>query len=135
MFARIFPSATNKYLKRLAKRVLGDEKSPAGSKYSNLTMYDFRHCSCCYWLPKYKSESALKYRFGWKKSDKIHYYSEMLGIASLIGLIDGAFFFSNRVTGNAISNLSNVTSSWIGGMFFLIGLVGCFFWIKNKKKK
>jgi hypothetical protein len=78
------PAATNKYLKRLAKRVLGDEKSPAGSKYSNLTMYDFRHCSCCYWLPRYKSESALKYRFGWKKSDKIHYYSEMLGMKDTI---------------------------------------------------
>lgn len=78
------PAATNKYLKRLAKRVLGDEKSPAGSKYSNLTMYDFRHCSCCYWLPRYKSESALKYRFGWKKSDKIYYYSELLGMKDTI---------------------------------------------------
>jgi len=80
----ISPAATNKYLKRLAKRVLGDEKSPAGSNYNNLTMYDFRHCSCCYWLPRYKSESALKYRFGWKESDKIHYYSELLGMSDTI---------------------------------------------------
>ena len=74
----------NQYLKRLAKRVLGDTVSLAGEKYSNLTMYDFRHCSCCYWLPRYKSESALKYRFGWKKSDKIHYYSELLGMKDTI---------------------------------------------------
>ena len=47
-------------------------------------MYDFRHNSCCYWLPRYKSESALKYRFGWKKSDKIHYYSELLGMEDTI---------------------------------------------------
>ena len=47
-------------------------------------MYDFRHCSCCYWLPRYKSESALKYRFGWKRSDKIHYYSELLGMRDTI---------------------------------------------------
>jgi len=47
-------------------------------------MYDFRHISCCYWLPRYKSESALKFRFGWKKSDKIHYYSEMLGMRDTI---------------------------------------------------
>ena len=78
------PYEVNKYLKRLAKRIFGDEKSPAGEKYSNLTMYDFRHCSCCYWLPRYKSESALKYRFGWKKSDKIHYYSELLGMSDTI---------------------------------------------------
>jgi hypothetical protein len=78
------PASMNKYLKRLAKRVLGDAKSPAGQRYSELTLYDFRHCSCCYWLPRYKSESALKFRFGWKKSDKIHYYSEMLGMRDTI---------------------------------------------------
>lgn len=75
---------TNRVLKNLGKKVFGDAKSPAGDKYSNLTLYDFRHCSCCYWLPRYKSESALKYRFGWKKSDKIHYYSELLGMRDTI---------------------------------------------------
>jgi len=78
------PKVMNHYLKRLAKRILGDDTSLAGQKYSELTMYDFRHCSCCYWLPRYKSESALKFRFGWKKSDKIHYYSEMLGMRDTI---------------------------------------------------
>ncbi len=80
----IRPSRVNEYLKRLAKKVLGDKQSPAGQRYSELTLYDFRHCSCCYWLPRYKSESALKFRFGWKKSDKIHYYSEMLGMKDTI---------------------------------------------------
>ncbi|MEN6384056.1 MAG: hypothetical protein ABFD79_02550, partial [Phycisphaerales bacterium] len=80
----ISPIVVNQYLKRLAKRILGDKISLAGRSYSDLTMYDFRHCSCCYWLPRYKSESALKYRFGWKKSDKIHYYSELLGMRDTI---------------------------------------------------
>jgi len=78
------PSVANRYLKRLSKKLFGDGKSLAGQNYSDLTMYDFRHCSCCYWLPRYKSESALKFRFGWKKSDKIHYYSEMLGMRDTI---------------------------------------------------
>ncbi|HJX49896.1 MAG TPA: hypothetical protein VJ438_00365 [Candidatus Nanoarchaeia archaeon] len=81
---KISPPAVNQYLKRIAGRLFGDCKSPAGKKYSELTMYDFRHCSCCYWLPRYKSESALKFRFGWKKSDKIYYYSEMLGMRDTI---------------------------------------------------
>jgi integrase len=81
---QINPFSVNQHLKRTAKRVLGDEESPAGQRYSDLTMYDFRHCSCCYWLPRYKSESALKFRFGWKKSDKIHYYSELLGMRDTI---------------------------------------------------
>jgi hypothetical protein len=76
--------SANKYLKRLAVKLFGNGKTEAGGKYSQLSLYDFRHCACCYWLPRYKSESALKYRFGWKKSDKIHYYSEMLGMKDTI---------------------------------------------------
>lgn len=80
----IKPNTVNRYLQRLATKVFGESESLAGQKYSEITMYDFRHISCCYWLPRYKSESALKYRFGWKKSDKIHYYSEMLGMKDTI---------------------------------------------------
>ena len=81
---KISPTKVNQYLKRLAVRVLGDKPTPAGCNTSEITMYDFRHISCCYWLPRYKSESALKYRFGWKGSDKIHYYSELLGMKDTI---------------------------------------------------
>lgn len=80
----ICPPVVNRYLKRLAVKIFGDNATEAGAKYSELTMYDFRHISCCYWLPRYKSESALKYRFGWKSSDKIHYYSELLGMKDTI---------------------------------------------------
>lgn len=80
MLFAISPSVTNRYLKRLALRVLGDGVSLAGERYCNLTLYDFRHVSACFWLPRYKSESALKYRFGWKKTERIHYYTELLGM-------------------------------------------------------
>jgi len=80
----IKPSTVNKYLKRLAKNVLGEGKTLAGAYYPELTMYDFRHSSACYWLPRYKSESALKYRFGWKKSEMIYYYTELLGMKDTI---------------------------------------------------
>ena len=70
----------NRELKRIAKIVLSAEQT----KYKNLSLYDFRHSSACFWLPKYKSESALKYRFGWKKSDMIHYYTEFLGMKDTI---------------------------------------------------
>jgi len=54
-------------------------------------------------------------------------------LSILVGLI-GIFFLSSNITGKAISNLSNTTSSWIGGVLFCVGLVSCFFWVKNKKK-
>ncbi len=80
----VIPYSINKYLKRLAVKVLGEGKTLAGEPYSTISMYDFRHSSACYWLPRYKSESAMKYRFGWKKSDMIHYYTEFLGMKDTI---------------------------------------------------
>lgn len=62
----------NRYLKRKGKQYI--------NKNANLTLYDFRHSSACYWRPIYKDDTAMMYRFGWKKHDKILYYTEMLGM-------------------------------------------------------
>lgn len=83
----LFPicaKVVNQYLKRLFVKVFGDKKTLGGKLTSNVRMYDFRHSSACYWLPRYKSESALKYRFGWKKSEMIHYYTKLLGMMDTI---------------------------------------------------
>jgi len=78
------PNQINRYLKNLALRFLGDEVSQGKQKYSELTMYDFRHNSACYWVQKYKKESDMKYRFGWKGSDKIYYYTDFIGMRDSI---------------------------------------------------
>lgn len=70
----------NKELRSIGKKLL----SPEQIKFKNLTLNDFRHSSACFWLLKYKSESAMKYRFGWVKSDMIHYYTEFLGMKDTI---------------------------------------------------
>ncbi len=70
----------NKELRKLGKQILNPEQT----KFKSLSLYDFRHSSACFWLPKYKSESALKYRFGWKRTDMIHYYTEFLGMKDTI---------------------------------------------------
>jgi hypothetical protein len=49
-----------------------------------ITMYDFRHNSVCHYLPIYRSENQMKYRYGWKKSEMIHYYSEFIGMKDTI---------------------------------------------------
>lgn len=74
------PEMCNKELKEIGLKVLGENKVSE----KNLTLYDFRHSSACFWVVRYKSESALKYRFGWKKSDMIHYYTEFLGMKDTI---------------------------------------------------
>ena len=79
----LFPlsaSYINYYLNNLGKKLFGEGISKGGEKYSKLTMYDFRHNSCCYWLQRYKTNSALMYKFGWKSEKYIHYYSEFLGM-------------------------------------------------------
>lgn len=78
--ARMSLSSINKELRRLGKELF----QPEQIKFKNLSLSDFRHSSCCFWLPHYKSENAMKYKFGWKKSDKIHYYSEFLGMKDTI---------------------------------------------------
>lgn len=70
----------NKYLNQLGKELFGEGYSKAGERYSKLTMYDFRHCSSCYWIKRYKTNGNLMYRFGWKSEKYIHYYSEFLGM-------------------------------------------------------
>ena len=95
---KIQQHVVNQYIKNLAYRVLnigtcepklyGKKKQKYDNIKKGLTMYDFRHCSACYWLVRYKSESALKYRFGWKKSDMIHYYTEFLGMKDTIAQDD-----------------------------------------------
>jgi hypothetical protein len=49
-----------------------------------ITMYDFRHNSVCHYLPIYKSENQMKYRYGWTKADMIAYYSEFMGMKDTI---------------------------------------------------
>ncbi|MHA2017484.1 MAG: tyrosine-type recombinase/integrase [Promethearchaeota archaeon] len=80
ILCQISPPMLNRELRKLGKKILTSEQL----KHKSLSLYDFRHSSCCYWLPRYKSESALKYRFGWKKSDMIIYYTEFLGMKDTI---------------------------------------------------
>ena len=84
----ICPSVANRYFRRLATRVLGTGQSRGGKPFSQLRLYDLRHAAACYWLPRYKEETALKYRFGWKCSSMIHYYTEFLGMKDTICEMD-----------------------------------------------
>ena len=74
----------NKRLKQIGALVFGDKATIGRKAGKDLTMYDFRHSSACYWLPRYKSRNALLYRFGWKREEEIHYYTALLGMKDTI---------------------------------------------------
>lgn len=78
----------NRYLGKLAFNLFGDAVTKAGQRYSDLSMYDFRHNSSCYWIQRYKNNAGLMYRFGWKTEKYILYYSEFLGMRDLISSED-----------------------------------------------
>lgn len=88
------PIVYNRVVAKLGYKVLGvgtpwHQRDSRGRVHKTLikqgiTMYDFRHNSVCHYLPIYKSENQLKYRYGWKKADMIHYYSEYLGMKDTI---------------------------------------------------
>jgi hypothetical protein len=54
------------------------------------------------------------------------------GVASLVALFGGAFFFSTKVTGNVVG-VSTQTSSLIGVGLLIIAIIAGIFWIKSRK--
>ena len=56
-------------------------------------------------------------------------------IIAVIGLFVGILFLSSNLTGFAISNLTNKTSSMIGTGFFILGIVGSYFYLQNFERK
>jgi hypothetical protein len=91
------PNVMNRYLRRLGFKVLkiGEKTFRKAGRFktvpdvkNGITLYDFRHNSACYWLPRYKSEIALRYRFAWKSSRMIEYYTEFLGMKDTIAKED-----------------------------------------------
>jgi len=54
---------------------------------------------------------------------------------AVVAFIFGVLLSSSNLTGNAIGNLSQTTSNWIGVGIFAIGLVGIFVYLKKKSKR
>ncbi len=78
---------TESYLFSLDVKVMNNRLKTIGQKVlkqPNLSLYDFRHSSACYWYPRYKDVKAYLYRFGWKKLEMAHYYSRFLGMEDTI---------------------------------------------------
>ncbi len=83
-FIQAKPFAINKYLRIHCGKMFGEDNvsnPKAKGLYKSFTLYDIRHNSACYWYNRYPTHKGLMYRFGWRKADKIEYYSDFLGVA------------------------------------------------------
>jgi len=80
------PSNYNKKLKQVFKKVFGDVVTLGGEKYSNISLYDFRHSGAIHWrLGAYKSKiDALMYRGGWSNLNMLNHYTKKIGMKDSI---------------------------------------------------
>jgi len=65
----------------------------------------------------------------------INLEEKVAAAALTIGIIGGLLFLSSNLTGFSIANLNQTTSNIMGGVLFVIGILGAFFYIQRKKKK
>ena len=57
---------------------------------------------------------------------------KVTSVIATLGLGAGIFFLQSNLTGNAISNFSNNTNSFIGIGSLAMGLIAGFFWLRKK---
>ena len=86
---------------------------------------------------KYLASPTIHYF--WRKKQGKRSASDLGGLekavgatTAIIGFIAGLFFLSFNITGNVIG-LSQASSSWIGIILFLIGLIGAFIYFRKNR--
>jgi hypothetical protein len=55
------------------------------------------------------------------------------GAVAVLSIFGSFIFLSSNLTGNVIGNMDKVTTGWIGGLLFAVGLVFAFFYFKKRK--
>jgi hypothetical protein len=53
------------------------------------------------------------------------------GTIAIMGLVGGLFFLSANITGNVVGSSVSLSFNVIGGVLFVVGLVGSFFWFRK----
>jgi hypothetical protein len=138
----------NKYLRDNCGKMFGKDKishPKAKGLYGNFTLYDIRHNSSCYWLNRYPTHKGLMYRFGWKKADKIEYYSEFLGVkdeimdSDMVLAEDKPKLFKleedNKELRKDLNDLKNVLKFYFETEEYMIPTSQDFKEIKNSKER
>jgi TM2 domain-containing membrane protein YozV len=55
-------------------------------------------------------------------------------VLSFIGFGISVLFFSRNVTGNVVGSFSESGANWLGGIFFILAIIGTLVYIQKNKK-
>ena len=58
--------------------------------------------------------------------------NRMVAVIATASILGSLFFFSSNLTGNIIGNLNQTVSNGIGGILFVLGLVGAFVYFRKR---
>ena len=80
------PPLLNKKLKNVALKLFGDKMTKGGSRFSQISMYDFRHSGAIFWrLGAYHQKiDSLMYRGAWANLRILNYYTKKIGMKDSI---------------------------------------------------
>ncbi len=59
--------------------------------------------------------------------------TKTLIVLTIIGLVLGAFFLSPILTGSAVADLNQTTSTWVGGLLLVLAIFGIYACNKARK--
>ena len=79
-----------------------------------------------------RATRELKERMNKKGYGPKRYHGTALIAVSIAGILAGIFFLSSNITGNAVANMTNSTSSFVGAGLLIIGLIAGAFALKSK---
>lgn len=86
------------------------------------------------WVPAkgYELPSERTSQTGWRFVKKRSSLESSAVTVSVIGLLGATFFLSSNFTGNVINNSNSIISNWIGGVLFVVGIVGFFAYFRKR---
>lgn len=67
-----------------------------------------------------------------KQGQKGKTLEQAIAVIAGISFVGALVFLSSSLTGNVIGSLNQTSSNWIGGVLFIIGLVGAFAYFKKR---
>ena len=73
--------------------------------------------------------------FNKRKDKKKRFFQQLGAIMAIFGFVFALVFLTANITGNVVSEISKTGSNIFSAVFFVIGVIGVFLFIKNREER